>query len=77
MVGILDATALLAMALLGSRLDFSFWYYLGLLAAVLLWAWQLWQSRHRERDACFKSFLHNHWVGAVIFAGIFLHYSLT
>lgn len=77
MVGVLDATALLALALLGSRLEFSSWYYAGLGAALLLWAWQLWQSRQRERDACFKAFLHNHWVGAVIFAGIFLHYSLS
>ena len=77
MVGVLDATALLALALLGSRLEFSGWYYAGLGAALLLWAWQLWQSRQRERDACFKAFLHNHWVGAVIFAGIFLHYSLS
>jgi len=77
MVGVLDATALLAMALLGNRLEFSGWYYAGLGAAILLWAWQLWQSRQRDRDACFKAFLHNHWVGAVIFAGIFLHYSLT
>ena len=77
MVGVLDATALLALALLGSRLEFSGWYDAGLGAALLLWAWQLWQSRQRERDACFKAFLHNHWVGAVIFAGIFLHYSLS
>lgn len=77
MVGVLNGTALLALALLGSRLEFSVWYYAGLLAAMTLWGWQLWQSRQRDRDACFKAFLHNHWVGAVIFAGIFLHYSLT
>ncbi|RLT95066.1 4-hydroxybenzoate octaprenyltransferase [Ketobacter sp.] len=77
MVGVLNGTALLALVLLGSRLDFSLWYYAGLLAAVLLWTWQLWQSRQRDRDACFRAFLHNHWVGAVIFAGIFLHYSLS
>lgn len=77
MVGVLDGTALLALLLLGDQLDFSGWYYAGLLVAVLLWAWQLWQSRQRDRDRCFKAFLHNHWVGAAIFTGIFLHYSLT
>lgn len=77
MVGVLNATALLAMGLLGSRLDFSLWYYAGLAAAVALWSWQLWQCRNRDTDACFKAFLHNHWVGAVIFTGIFLHYSLS
>lgn len=77
MVGILNGLALLALILLGNKLDFSFWYYAGLVLAVALWAWQLWQCRSRERDACFSAFLHNHWVGAAVFAGIFLHYSLT
>jgi len=77
MVGILDGMALFAMLLLGHKLHFSGWYYAGLGGAVLLWAWELWQSRNRDRDACFRAFLHNHWAGAAIFAGIFLHYSLT
>jgi 4-hydroxybenzoate polyprenyltransferase len=25
--------------------------------------------RQRERDACFRAFLHNHWLGFAIFAG--------
>ncbi len=29
-----------------------------------------WLIRHRERDGCFKAFLHNNWVGLVVFAGI-------
>lgn len=77
MVGILNGLALFALWLLGNQLQFSLWYYAGLLAAVALWTWQLWQARTRDRDACFKAFLHNHWVGAAIFAGLFLHYSLN
>ncbi len=77
MIGLLEGCTLLALILLGDKLDFSFWYYLGLTAAVCLWAWQLWQARTREAMTCFKCFLHNHWVGAAIFAGIFLHYNLT
>ena len=26
-------------------------------------------ARDRDRDACFRAFLHNHWVGAAVFAG--------
>jgi 4-hydroxybenzoate polyprenyltransferase len=32
--------------------------------------------RHRDREACFRAFLHNHWVGLAIFAGIALDYLL-
>ncbi len=77
MVGLLNGMTLLALALLGSKLELSHWYYFGLGVAVALWGWQLWQCRERDRDACFKAFLHNHWVGAAIFAGLFLHYVLT
>jgi 4-hydroxybenzoate polyprenyltransferase len=45
-------------------------FYLSLAAAALLFAWQQWQVRDRERDACFKAFLNNHWVGLVIMLGV-------
>ena len=77
MIGLLEAFALLALIMLGGKLDFSLWYYLGLAVATGLWGWQLWQARTREPETCFKCFLHNHWVGAAIFAGIFLHYNLV
>jgi 4-hydroxybenzoate polyprenyltransferase len=32
--------------------------------------------RHRERTACFRAFLHNHWLGLAIFAGIALDYAV-
>jgi 4-hydroxybenzoate polyprenyltransferase len=33
-------------------------------------AWEFVVARNRDRDACFRAFLHNHWVGATVFAGI-------
>ncbi len=77
MISILNALALLSLWLLGNRLEFSVWYFLGLGTAALLLVWQLWQCRSRDTNACFNAFLHNHWVGAVIFVGVFLHYSLS
>lgn len=77
MIGLLEAMTLLALVFLGTQLDMTLWYYLGLMAACLLWGWQHWQTRRRDRDACFRAFLHNHWVGAAIFVGIFLHYTLN
>jgi 4-hydroxybenzoate polyprenyltransferase len=47
-------------------------YYLGLLIAggIALYHYRLIKSRQRE--ACFKAFLHNNWLGAAVFAGIAL-----
>jgi 4-hydroxybenzoate polyprenyltransferase len=33
---------------------------------------QLWRIRHRESKACFGAFLSNHWIGLVLFAGLWL-----
>jgi 4-hydroxybenzoate polyprenyltransferase len=33
---------------------------------------QVERTRNHERDACFRAFLHNHWVGATVFAGFAL-----
>lgn len=77
MIAILEAMALLSLWLLGDKLLLSAWYYGGLVVASSLWCWQLWQCRQRDTQRCFHAFLHNHWVGASIFGGIFLHYSLA
>jgi len=76
-IAILELMAVLALWLLGNQLHFSYWYFGSLVIACGLWSWQLWQCRERDTEQCFKAFLHNHWVGAVIFAGIFLHYSIS
>lgn len=45
-------------------------YYAGLVAAVAVAAYCIAIIRSRERARCFKAFLANHWIGAVIFAGV-------
>ncbi|MCC8995478.1 MAG: 4-hydroxybenzoate octaprenyltransferase [Nitrosomonas sp.] len=49
-------------------------YYVGLLIAVGLMVYQYRLIRHRDRALCFKAFLHNNWVGMVIFMGIALDF---
>ncbi|QFU77643.1 4-hydroxybenzoate octaprenyltransferase [Halioglobus maricola] len=51
-------------------------YYLGLVIAAALCGYHQYLIRERDPDACFKAFLHNNWVGAVIFAGIALDYAI-
>ncbi|MGC2166791.1 MAG: 4-hydroxybenzoate octaprenyltransferase [Gallionella sp.] len=53
------------------------WIYFSALvvsAGVALYHFQL--IRHRERQACFKAFLHNNWLGAAVFSGIVGDYLL-
>ena len=45
-------------------------YYLGLLVAATLVNYQHRLIRSRQRDACFKAFLNNSWVGCAIFVGL-------
>ncbi len=49
-------------------------YYAGLLVAAGMIAYQYTLIRNRERALCFKAFLHNNWVGMVVFAGIALDF---
>ena len=49
-------------------------YYMGLIAASGLIIYQYRLIRKRDPVLCFRAFLHNNWVGAVVFAGIVLGY---
>lgn len=49
-------------------------YYAGLMIAVGLIIYQYTLIRNRDRTLCFKAFLHNNWVGMVVFAGIALDF---
>ena len=51
-------------------------YYLGLAGAAGLMAYHYRLIRGRDRDACFRAFNHNNWVGGAVFAGIFADFAL-
>lgn len=77
MVGFLQSMALLALVFAGQQLSFSWPYYLALTVSAGLFIYHQWLIRKRDKQACFTAFLHNHWVGAVVFAGIIAHYLLA
>ena len=64
------------MTWIGIEFHFGPSYYAGLLAALgcALWHWKL--IRSRSREGCFKAFLHNHWLGFAVFAGVAVDYAL-
>jgi 4-hydroxybenzoate polyprenyltransferase len=70
LIGVMQAMVLAGLAFTGHalRLDWPFW--LGLGVAALLFLYQQWLIRDRVREACFKAFLNNNWVGLVVLVGI-------
>ena len=62
--------ALLAWA--GQMTGLGWFYYAGLLVAVGIAIYHYTLIRGRQREQCFKAFLHNNWFGAAVFAGIVL-----
>lgn len=74
-IGSLQGLTLLLLVLVGIRVDMNLWFYLGLLTAAGCFVWESWSTRDRDRQACFRAFLHNHWAGLAIFIGIVLNYA--
>jgi 4-hydroxybenzoate polyprenyltransferase len=75
-IGLLQAMALIALALAGRQLalGWPFWASLGVAAALFAWQHRLaWQ---RDAAGSFAAFVHNHWVGMAVFGGIFAAYSI-
>jgi 4-hydroxybenzoate polyprenyltransferase len=68
---------LVLLAATGLMLGLKWPYYSGLLIAAGIAGYHYYLIRNRDRAACFKAFLHNNWLGAAIFAGIFLNYLLS
>lgn len=71
---ILQALTLAMLFYVGQSLDLSIIYNLALVLAAGLFAYQQWLIRDRQRDKCFQAFLHNNYVGMVIFVGVAGHY---
>ncbi|MGA9334246.1 MAG: 4-hydroxybenzoate octaprenyltransferase [Rudaea sp.] len=75
-LGVLMITFLFAMALVAQRGHLHPIYFASVGVAALLFVWQLWIMRKRNRDACFAAFRSNSWVGLVLWVGIVLAYAL-
>jgi len=76
-IAVLQAMTLLSLYLAGRILHMGRWYEIGLGAAALFFIHQLWLIRKRDRDACFRAFLNNQYVGLSVFIGILLQYQFA
>ncbi|TDY04069.1 4-hydroxybenzoate polyprenyltransferase [Thiohalophilus thiocyanatoxydans] len=73
-IGLLQGLMLLGLVLLGRELALGTPYYLGLAVALGLAVYQQYLIRDRRPAECFRAFLNNHWLGAAVFAGLFMAY---
>lgn len=62
---------------LGVNLHYGITYFGGLVVAAGIAGYHYWLIRNRDRQRCFKAFLHNNWFGAAVFAGLVADLSLV
>ena len=60
------------MVVLGAQAGWNWMYFICLSVAIGIAAYHYSLIRGRERMACFKAFLHNHWLGVMVFIGVAL-----
>ncbi|MCB1961347.1 MAG: 4-hydroxybenzoate octaprenyltransferase [Rhodocyclaceae bacterium] len=65
------------MAWVGMAVGLGVFYTIGLLVAAALAGYHYTLIRTRDREQCFRAFLHNNWIGAAVFAGIVLDYLIS
>ncbi|MEM5537323.1 4-hydroxybenzoate octaprenyltransferase [Neptuniibacter pectenicola] len=76
-IGVLQCSTLITLALVGKQVNLGWLYYLGLIAAAAFFVYQQYLIRHRDRDLCFSAFLNNHYAGLMVFIGVAGHYFVT
>jgi 4-hydroxybenzoate polyprenyltransferase len=76
-IGGLQLLMLVALVFIGDMAELGFWYYGSIALAAMLMAWHQWLARDRQAAGCFRAFLHNQYIGMVIFIGIVLHYTFV
>jgi 4-hydroxybenzoate polyprenyltransferase len=70
------AIALFLLAIAGLMTGAGIFYFIGLILCEGLALYHYHLIKQRQRDGCFKAFLHNNWFGAAIFSGIALDYMM-
>jgi len=73
-IAIMQLMVLFALVLVGREMHYGNWYFAGLVAGGVCFAWQQWLIRNRDPDSCFRAFNNNNYFGMLVFIGILLHY---
>jgi len=73
-IGLFQFLFILTLWLTGKELAFSTIYFYALGLVILLMIYEQFLIVYRVPENCFRAFLHNHWIGAIVFFGIMGHY---
>jgi 4-hydroxybenzoate polyprenyltransferase len=76
-IAALMAAMLALLVVAGLHVGLSWPWYGGVLVSAALFGWQLYLIRGRERQACFRAFLNNNWVGFALFLALLAHYLVS
>ena len=75
-IGILQISLLLVLIKISEIFNLTVFYDISLILSAFLMIYHQHLIKNREKNACFRAFLHNNFIGMVIFAGIALSVSL-
>lgn len=71
---LLQLGCLLLLTYMGQLLALGVFFYGGLVVMASLFVYQAIITRKRDRDACFKAFLNNHWASLAVWIGLVIEY---
>lgn len=69
-IAMLQTVCVFAMMLIMMILNLKFCFMLSVCLVAVLFMYQQWLIRDREREPCFQAFLNNAWVGGVVWFGL-------
>lgn len=73
-IGAMQGIVIAGLLLVGRSLAFGRWYFAGVAAGALCFAWQLGLIRRRAPAECFRAFRDSHYFGLCVYVGIALDY---
>ncbi len=76
-IGGLQILMLLALLFIGNMAGLGIWYFTSVFIAAVLMVYHQWLARDRQPANCFNAFLHNQYIGMIIFIGIVLNYTFN
>ena len=75
-IGICQIIMVFLLILLANIINASIWMYLSIFISFCIMMHHQIITKKRQREACFRAFYNNHYIGMVMFIGILLNYYL-